>query len=284
VHVFLAGATGVLGRRVLPLLRAEGHQVTALTRTDAGAAVVRAAGGTPVIGDVYDAGDLEYVLRRAAPDTVMHQLTDLGEGSSEANARMRRTGTRNLVDAALAAGVRRIVAQSIAWAYEGGTDPADEGTPLDLTAPAPRKATIAAVAALEGAVSELPEWVVLRYGLLYGPGTWYTPGGFMAEGARVGMLVADDDVSGFVHADDAATAAVEAVGWPSGAAVNVVDDEPALARVWVPVFCEAVGALPAADRPTESRTPWARGADNHYARKHLGWVPAHPSWRTGFSA
>jgi nucleoside-diphosphate-sugar epimerase len=284
VHVFLAGATGVLGRRVLPLLRAEGHRVTALTRTDAGAAAVRAAGGTPVIGDVYDAGDLEYVLRRAAPDTVMHQLTDLGEGSSEANARMRRTGTRNLVDAALAAGVRRIVAQSIAWAYEGGTDPAGEDTPLDLTAPAPRKTTIKAVAALESAVSELPEWVVLRYGLLYGPGTWYTPGGFMAEGARSGMLAADDDVSSFVHADDAATAAVEAVTWPSGAVVNVVDDEPAPARVWVPVFCEAVGALRAADRPPESRTPWARGADNHYARKHLGWVPAHPSWRTGFFA
>jgi nucleoside-diphosphate-sugar epimerase len=237
-----------------------------------------------VIGDVYDAGDLERVLRGAAPDTVMHQLTDLGEGSSVANARMRRTGTRNLVDAALAAGVRRIVAQSIAWAYEGGQDPADEGTPLDLTAPAPRKTTIEAVAVLEGAVSELPEWVVLRYGLLYGPGTWYTPGGFMAEGARSGMLAADDDVSSFVHADDAATAAVEAVSWPSGAAVNVVDDEPAPARVWVPVFCEAVGALPAADRPPESRTPWARGADNHYARKHLGWVPAHPSWRTGFFA
>jgi nucleoside-diphosphate-sugar epimerase len=195
---------------------------------------------------------------------------------------MRRTGTRNLVDAALAAGVRRIVAQSIAWAYEGGPDPADESTPLDRTAPAPRKTTIDGVAALENAVSELPEWVVLRYGLLYGPGTWYAPGARMAANALAGTLAADDDVSSFVHPDDAATAAVQALAWPSGATVNVVDDEPAPAREWVPVFCEAVGAPPPAAGSPVPRAPWARGADNHYARKHLGWVPGHRSWRTGF--
>ncbi|WP_207939189.1 NAD-dependent epimerase/dehydratase family protein [Actinomadura darangshiensis] len=193
------------------------------------------------------------------------------------------TGTRNLVDAALAAGVRRIVAQSIAWAYEGGPDPADESTPLDLDAPASRKTTVDGVLALENAVRELPEWVVLRYGLLYGPDTWYTPGGLMATAAHAGTLAADDDVSSFVHADDAATAAVQALGWPSGATVNVVDDEPAAAREWVPAFCKAVGAPPPARTAPGARTPWARGADNRYARKHLAWHPTHPTWRTGLA-
>jgi nucleoside-diphosphate-sugar epimerase len=284
MHVFLAGATGVLGRRILPLLRAEGHRVTALTRTEDGAAAVRAAGGTPVIGDVHDAGELERILGRTTPDTVMHQVTDLREGNSDTNARMRRYGTRNLVDAALAAGVRRIVAQSIAWAYEGGPDPAGERIPLDLAASAPRKTTIEGIAALESAVGELPEWVVLRYGLLYGPGTWYAPGGLMGEIAHAGKLADDDDVSSFVHVADAVTATVKALTWPSGSVVKVVDDEPAPARAWAPVFCESIGAPPPADRPPASRSPWARGADNNHARRHLGWVPAHPSWRTVFFA
>ncbi|MGI5325204.1 NAD-dependent epimerase/dehydratase family protein [Actinomadura nitritigenes] len=283
-HVFVAGATGVLGRRVLPLLLAEGHRVTGLTRGGAGAAAVRAAGAAPVIGDVYDRDGLARLVAASAPDVVMHQLTDLADGSGDANARMRTTGTRNLVDAAAAAGVRRIVAQSIAWAYEGGQDPADETEPLDLSAPAPRKTTVDGVVALETAVRELPEWVVLRYGLLYGPGTWYATGGLMASAAAAGTLPADGDVSSFVHADDAAAAAVQALDWPSGAVVNVVDDEPATAREWVPVFCEAVGGPPPEPVAAGGRTPWARGADNHYARKHLGWVPVHASWRSGFCA
>ncbi|MUN41217.1 NAD-dependent epimerase/dehydratase family protein [Actinomadura litoris] len=284
MHIFLAGATGVLGRHILPLLLDQGHQVTALTRGDDGAAAIRSRGASAVIGDVHDRGELARIVGAAAPDVVMHQLTDLSGGSSDANARIRTIGTRNLVDAARAAKVRRIVAQSIAWAYEGGPDPADEDAPLDLTAPVPRRTTIEGVAALERAVSELPEWVVLRYGLLYGPGTWYTPGGLIADKAHAGTLATSDDVSSFVHIGDAATAAVQALAWPSGATVNVVDDEPAAARDWVPVFCEAVAAPPPPDGPSAPRAPWARGADNHYARKHLGWVPAHPSWRLGFFA
>lgn len=282
MRILLAGATGVLGQRIVPLLIARGHRVTALTRDPARGAALRSVGAEPLVVDVYDSGVLIRAVEDGAPDVVMHQLTDLSHGGSESNARMRVTGTRNLVDAALAAGVRRIVAQSVAWAYEGGDDPADEQTPLDLHAPMPRQTTVRGVTALETTVRELPEWVVLRYGLLYGPGTWYTSGGLMAGDAHAGKLAAGAAVSSFVHVDDAAVAAAEALGWPSGA-VNVCDDEPAAAREWVPVFCRSVGAGPPSADAGTAREPWARGADNHYARKHLGWSPRHPSWRDGFT-
>ncbi len=268
MRIFVAGATGVLGRRLLPLLLAEGHQITALTRKP----------GTllpdveTVQGDVFDKASLTEAVRKAQPDVVMHQLTDLAGRDFAANARIRITGTRNLVDAAQ--GVPKIIAQSIAWMYAPGDGPATEDVPLD------RDRDIAAVKALEDTVREAPEWVVLRYGLFYGPGTWYHTDGLMADAARKGELIATGDVSSFVHIDDAASAAVAALDWESGA-VNVTDDEPAPAYDWLPAFCSSVGAPPP-ERATD-RNPWARGADNRRARQ-LGWVPRFPSWRTGFGA
>ncbi|WP_204077905.1 NAD-dependent epimerase/dehydratase family protein [Planotetraspora phitsanulokensis] len=283
MRIFLAGATGVVGRRLVPLLVAEGHQVTALTRRPERTATLRAAGAEPVVADVHDRAALSAAVEKAVPDVVMHQLTDLASGDRAANAAVRRQGTRNLVDAALAAGVRRMVAQSIAWIYEAGDEPADETTPLDLAASEARGRTVESVAALEAAVHEMPEWVVLRHGQLYGPGTWYAPDGLMADAARAGKLAAGGEVVSFVHADDAATAAVQALTWPAGGAVNVCDDEPAPGREWVSAFCTAVGAPPPPLADT-GRPGWARGADNHYARKHLGWVPRYLSWRDGFAA
>jgi len=281
MRIFLADATGVIGRRVLTLLVAGGYHVTALTRREQEAAWLHANGAEAVVGDVYDAAALAEVVRTAAPEVVVHQLTELSGGKADPNAAVRRAGTRNLVDAALAAGVRQLVAQSIAFAYEPGPGPATEATPLDLDADPPRSTSVRGVAALEDAVREPPEWVILRYGLLYGPGTWYAPDGSMAAKARTGDLVADADVTSFVHADDAALAAVQALEWPSGV-VNICDDEPATGHEWVPAFCQAVGAPAPSTSP--SRHDWARGADNHYARKHLDWEPRYPTWRDGFEA
>jgi nucleoside-diphosphate-sugar epimerase len=282
VRVFLAGATGVIGRRLLGLLVGQDHQVTALTRDAARVGSLLAAGADAVVADVYDRDGLAKAVGDAAPDVVLHQLTDLRSGDLRANATLRTVGTRNLVDAALAAGARRVVAQSIAWVYEGGDEPAAEETPLDLGAPEPRRTTVEGVAALEAAVHEAPEWVVLRYGMLYGPGTWFAPGGLRAEDAHAGRLAADDAVTSFVHVDDAAAAALDALAWPSGV-VNVCDDEPAPAREWVPVFCRTVDAPPPAVGPAGDRAPWARGADNRHAREQLGWLPRYPTWRDGFS-
>ncbi|MGC4868566.1 NAD-dependent epimerase/dehydratase family protein [Micromonospora sp. DT53] len=269
MRILLAGSTGVIGRRLEPLLTAQGHEVIGLARNG------------PVAVDVLDGDAVAAAVRDARPDVVMHQLTNLSTGDFAANSRLRRVGTRNLVDAALAAGVRRIVAQSIAWAYASGDEPATEKTPLDLGAAEPRQTTVGGVAALESAVREAPEWVVLRYGTLYGPATWYARDGMMAQFAAAGRVAADADVSSLLHIDDAVAAAVAALEWPPGV-VNVCDDEPAAASQWVPAFCAAAGVAAPAVTGGE-RHGWARGASNHHARTQLGWIPTYPTWRKGFA-
>ncbi|RJL27088.1 NAD-dependent epimerase/dehydratase family protein [Bailinhaonella thermotolerans] len=286
MRVFVAGATGAVGRQLVPLL-VEGHEVVGASRSPAGADWLRARGAEAVRADVLDAEGLRRVVAQAAPDVVMYQVTDLSAADGAANGRVRREGTRNLVDAATAAGVRRIVAQSISWAYAPGEGPADESVPLDDTADEPRARTVAAVKALEETAAELEHAVILRYGLLYGPGTWYAPGGPVAAALSgrpgppfLGNVVADDGVASFVHVADAARAAVAALDWPAGP-VNVVDDEPAPACEYLPVLAEALGA-PAPAR-TAGRRPWERGALNALARSR-GWRPERPTWRTGFAA
>jgi nucleoside-diphosphate-sugar epimerase len=285
MHILIAGGTGVLGRRIVPALLGQGHRVTVLARRPERAEALRGRGAAVVAGDVFDRVRTVRAIAEAAPDVVMHQLTDLANRSTAANAALRLTGTRNLVDGALAAGVQRFIVQSIAWAYAAGPAPADEDTPLDTRSTEEgRRRSVDAVIAMERAVREVPEWVALRNGMLYGPDTWYWTSGLVARSARAGKLPATADVTSFVHVDDAAAASVAALTWPTGA-VNVVDDEPAAGTEWVPVFCRAVGApapLPALG-PAD-RADWARGATNEYARKKLGWTPAWPSWRAGFAA
>jgi nucleoside-diphosphate-sugar epimerase len=180
MRIFLAGATGVIGRRAVRLL------VEVATRSlpspGGRAAPGRCAPWAPSRGGhAYDAAVLAKAVQDAAPDAIIHQLTDLRTGDLQANAALRRFGTRNLVDAALATGVPRVVAQSIAWAYEGGDDPAGEQISLDLGAPEPRQTTVRGIVDLEEAVHQAPEWVVLRYGLLYGPDTWFAPAACVAR-------------------------------------------------------------------------------------------------------
>ena len=279
MHVFVAGGTGVIGRRVVPMLVAAGHDVTAAARADDDARWLRSAGARAVAVDALDHDLLVRVVETARPDAIVHQLTALSGGSTKANAELRVHGTRNLVDAALVAGTRRIVAQSIAWAYGPGDRPAVEAEPLDVDVPEPRAVTVAGVVSLETTVAELPEPVVLRYGTLYGPGTWYHRIGRTAEQARSGELAADDAVNSFLHVDDAAAACAAALRWEPCTA-NVCDDEPAAAAEWVPEFARGVGApVPAAQR---GRPSWARGADNHFARHTLGLDLRYPTWRTGF--
>lgn len=281
MHVFLAGATGAVGRRIVPLLVAAGHRVTGTTRRSEKAAGLRSLGATPVVVDAYDRDGMFAAVAAARPDVVMDQLTDLTVYDVEANARLRQEGTPNVVDAALAAGVRRVVAQSLGWIYVPGTAPASEDEPLDLDSVGTRKSTVQGIADLERVVSKAPEAVLLRYGLFYGPDTWYVPDGLKADEARAGKLVADADVTSFVHIDDAAVAAVLALEWPSGP-VNLCDDDPAPGTEWVPAFCRAIGA-PSPQPSDAERNGWARGMSNRLARS-LGWTPRYASWREAFRA
>jgi nucleoside-diphosphate-sugar epimerase len=279
MRVFLVGAAGVIGRRLIPLLVASGHAVTGTTRVAEKCHLLQQLGASPVVVDVFEREQLFTVVRETQPDVIIHQLTDLSERNTAANAHIRKVGTRNLVDAAKEAGIRHLIAQSIAWAYAPGEGPADESVPLDIEAPGARRVTIEGVQALESAVGEMERGVVLRYGVLYGPGTWYAPDGLIAEQVRRGQLVADEGVTSFLHVDDAARAALLALNWPHGV-INVVDDEPASATVWLPVYAATLGA----STPTvQTEHPHAaRGATNAKARRLLNWQPTYPSWREGF--
>ncbi|MFN8379644.1 MAG: NAD(P)-dependent oxidoreductase [Anaerolineae bacterium] len=277
MRIFFAGATGAVGRLLLPKLLEAGHSVVAITRSSERAAQLRAAGAEPAVVDVLDAAAVLAAVEQARPTLIMHQLTDLSARDFAANSHLRVEGTRNLVDAALAVGAQRMVAQSLYSVYGPGDSPAREDEPLDMQTPS-RGQLIAGVQSLEQAVARMPVGVALRYGYFYGPGTWYARDGLTTEQIRRGEITATDAEVSFVHVADAAEAAFQALNWPAGV-VNVADDEPAPGTEWVPLYASLVGA------PTPpvklGRQPWERGASNAKARA-LGWVPAHPTWRDGF--
>lgn len=279
MRIFVAGASGAIGRALVPLLVAAGHDVAGTTRRPARARTLRELGARPVILDAFDRPAVFAALADERPHAVIHLLTDLAGHDLAGNTRLRIEGTRNLVDAARAADVPRMVAESLAFAYAPGPGLASESAPLDVAAPGSRGVTVAGVAALEAAVSEMPIGVVLRYGTLYGPGTWYAATGDVADQVRHGTLPAGDNVTSFIQVADAAAAAVDALGWPAGP-VNIVDDEPAAATVWLPVYAGAIGAPPPPVAAGAARA--TRGATNAKARHELGWRPRYPSWREGF--
>jgi len=296
MRVFVAGASGAIGRPAVRQLLAAGHDVTGMTRRQERAEEIRAAGADAVVCDVFDGAALKQAVVAAAPDAVVHVLTALPQRYNPksdylaATDRIRVEGTRNLIEAAAAAGVRRVVAESIAFAYQPRGDwIKSEEEPLFTAAPGRFGATFGAVAELERQVLGAAgiEGVALRYGWLYGPGTYYDRGGQQAEEVakrRLPIVGKGSGTFSFVHVEDAASATV---------AYNVVDDEPAPLREWVPVYAAALGAKPprrvpvwlarlVAGKDVAASAVGLRGASNAKARRELGWEPAHPSWRQGF--
>lgn len=272
MRILLAGGAGVIGRLLTPALVAAGHEVWATSRSAAKASVIEAAGGHPLVMDVYDVSAVEAAFSASRPDAVMHQLTDLAEYDLAGNARVRVEGTRTLVDAAKRHGVKRMVAQSISWVVADGETPATEDEPF-------RKPLPAGVPELESAVLELPRGVVLRFGQFYGPGTWRSSQAASSADALAMALSPMSEVGSFVHVADAAQASVLALDWPHGV-VNVVDDEPAAAEDWMPVLAGALGA-PTQAIPVD--LPHGRPVSNQRA-VGLGWSPRYASWRDGFTS
>ena len=221
MKIFLAGAGGAIGRRLTPLLRGAGHTVVGTTRSKDKAAALADLGAEPVVIDVFDAEALGRAVKAAAPQVLMHQLTDLpfAPGTSrydeglERNAALRVAGTRNLADAAKAAGVRRMISQSIAFVYAQSEGARTESDPLDVSATGARKRAVDGVVALEQATLDLPEGIVLRYGYLYGPGTWYVD----TKRSKPAL-----------HVDAAAKAALLAVSKGTHGVYNIAEDDGAV--------------------------------------------------------
>lgn len=306
MRVFVAGASGVLGRPLVRQLLAAGHKVTGMTRREEMAAELRAAGAEAVVCDVYDAAALREAMVAAKPDAVVHVLTALPrrfkprEDYLSATNRVRTEGTRNLVAAARAAGAKRLVAESVCFFYEPtGGWVKDEGAPLMSDPPGRFEAAVDALRDLENQVlgAEGIEGLVLRFGWLYGEGTYYARDGSQAEETlrRRNPIVGEGTGTfSFVHVEDAAAAIAAALRRGDHGVYNVADDEPARLSEWLPVYARALGAKPprrvpvwlarlAAGGDLVSAAIAMRGAANAKAKRELGWTPAHPSWRRGFA-
>jgi nucleoside-diphosphate-sugar epimerase len=310
MQIFLAGGSGAIGARLVPLLVRAGHSVTATTRSADKAAALREAGAVPVVLDALDAAAVRRAVLEVQPEVVVHQLTaiparlDLRKFDRDfaATNRLRRDGTDHLLAAARAARARRFVAQSFAgWPYarEGGPIKTEEDR-IDPSPPVALRDTLAAIRHLEAAVLGVADLagLVLRYGGFYGPGTSLGRDGTMTADVRrrrVPVIGSGAGVWSFVHIDDAAAATLAAIERGEAGVYNIVDDEPAAVAQWLPALAAALDAKPPRHLPTwlarlvagehaVTLMTEVRGASNAKAKRVLGWQPAHASWRTGFLA
>jgi nucleoside-diphosphate-sugar epimerase len=311
MKIFVAGATGALGRVLVPQLVGSGHEVVGMTRTPSKQDLIRSLGARPVVANALDPDAVARAVAEAEPEAIVHQLTALSgsidlrhmERDFAETNRLRTEGTDHLLAAGHAVGVRRFVAQSFAgWPSSRTGGPVkDESDPLDPTPPAALRTTLEAIRHLEAAVTGAAwtEGVVLRYGGFYGPGTSFSEG---PEGEHLALirkrrfpLVGNGaGVWSFIHIEDAAAATVAAVEHGERGIYNVVDDEPAPVSEWLPAAAGAVGAKPprrlplwlgriAAGEAAAVMMTEVRGASNEKAKRELQWTPHYPSWRQGFA-
>jgi nucleoside-diphosphate-sugar epimerase len=305
MRVFVAGATGALGRHLVPGLVAEGHQVTATTRTPGKVAQLRAAGAEPVVVDGLDREAVMAAVRAAAPEVIVHQMTALTGLRSlrkvdqvfAATNELRTRGTDNLLAAAARAGTRRVIAQGNNLVYERSGGPVKtEEDPLASRPPGPSSArTLAAIKHVETTVPlEAPEGIVLRYGGFYGPGV-SDPLLDSVRKRQVPVIGGGTGIWSFIEITDAAAATLAAVDRGAPGVYNVVDSDPAPVAEWLPYLAEVAGAKPPLRMPAwlgrllagafvVALMTSARGSSNEKARKELGWEPRYASWREGFRA
>jgi nucleoside-diphosphate-sugar epimerase len=308
MRIFVAGATGAIGKRMVPMLVERGHEVTGMTRSESKADLVRSLGALPVIADGLDADAVGRAVAETQPDVVVHEMTALSDATdirhfdrafAQTNA-LRTEGLDNLLAAARAVGAKRFVAQSFAgWPYARVGGPIkDEDDPLDPDPVPSARSGLDAIKYLERTVVEAEgiEGIALRYGGFYGPGTNMAEGGVMLEAVRKRRLPIVGNGAGlwsFLHIDDAASATVAAIEHGRRGVYNVVDDEPATPPEWLPVLAEAIGGKPPRHFPAwlgrllageliVTMMTEARGASNAKAKRELDWQPRWPTWRKGF--
>ena len=306
MRIFVAGASGAIGRPLIGRLIDGGHQVTGMTRREERAAKIRDRGAGCVVCDAFDREALTRVVSETQPEVVVHELTALPpdldprkKGIYAANNRIRREGTRNLIAAAGEAQARRIVAQSIAFIYAPtGGWVKSEDDPVMSGAPGEFGEGVEATLDLERQIlgADGLDGLVLRYGFFYGPNTSYAADGYQAElvrKRRFPIVGSGGGTFSFVHVDDAAAATVAACERGAPGIYNVTDDEPAPVRDWLPSYAQALGAKPPRRLPAwlvrlvagagvAAFATTLRGASNEKAKRELGWQPRYPSWRQGF--
>jgi nucleoside-diphosphate-sugar epimerase len=301
MRVFVAGATGAIGQPLVAQLLRAGHEVAGMTRWEERAQTLRAAGAEAVIADALDADAVRRAVEAAHPDVVVNELTDLDRPLNprkyaewlEGTNRLRTEGTRNLVEAARAAGVPRLISQSVAFAYTFEPGVKSEDAPLLGHEAGPMAD---AIGELERRTLEAGG-IVLRYGFFYGPGTAYHRGGQqveLIERRQMPIMGGGEGRFPFIHVDDAAAATVAAIERGTPGVYNVVDDDPAAGREWIPRLAELIGApkprrIPKflarlAAGPLAVMATQMQPVSNAKAKAELGWQPRHPSWRDGFRA
>jgi nucleoside-diphosphate-sugar epimerase len=310
MRVFVAGATGAIGKQLVPRLVAAGHEVHGMTRSESKQAMLYELGAVPVVADALDPDQVAEAVGRARPDVIVHQLTAIGavdmrhfDRDFALTNRLRTEGTDHPLSAGQAVGVRRFVAQGVGGfgAYmRTGAPVKSEEDPLDPTPAREMRETQAAIRHLEQAVlgAEWTEGIVLRYGAFYGPGTSLALGAeqFELVRRRKFPLVGDGGgVWSFIHIADAAEATLAAIEHGHRGVYNVVDDDPAPVAEWLPALAVELGAKKPMRVPRLIGRLFAgeagvvmmtkvRGASNAKAKRELAWRPAHPSWRQGFAA
>jgi nucleoside-diphosphate-sugar epimerase len=305
MRVLVAGGTGVIGRQLVPLLRSAGHDVVVLSRPGRSANAAERLGAAVVTGDALDRAAVASAVRSAAPHAIVNMLTAIPPAINprrlakdfELTNRLRTEGTRNLLDAARDVGVRRVVAQGLAYAYDpSGSGPADEEAPLWQNPPKQFVPVLAALRDLERQTLSA-QGAVLRFGHLYGPGTIYAPDGSFVQqvrGGKVPLVGGGTATFSFTHTRDAASAVVAALDSDYTGVLNIVDDEPAPMHVWLPELADILGAKRPKGAPAALARMavggWGvafmtqlRGADNSRAKRLLDWTPRYPSWRNGFT-
>src|SRR3954453_6142509 len=302
MRVFVAGASGALGSRLVPQLIDAGHDVTGTHKSPASAELLRALGARPVRVDLLDARAVRKAVLENEPEAIVNEVTALANAKwgrnfdkvFETTNQLRTKGTAALLAAGREAGVRRFVAQSFAsyrTEREGGAVKT-EARPLAPNPPANAQRSFAAMARLEQTVTEAGG-IVLRYGAFYGAAN----DGLVEPVLKRRYPIIGDGggMTSWIHLEDAAAATVLALDHDGPATYNIVDDEPAPVRDWLPVLAEALGAKPPRHLPTwlarllagdavTVMSTEARGASNARAKRELGWTPRHPTWRTGFKA
>jgi nucleoside-diphosphate-sugar epimerase len=309
MRVFVAGATGAIGKQLVPRLVAAGHEVHGMTRSGSKQAMLDELGAVPVVADALDPDQVADAVGNARPDVIVHQLTAIGsldprhfDRDFALTNRLRTEGTDHLLSAGQAMGVRRFVAQSYGswWYVRTGGPVKSEEDALDPTPAREMRESRAAIRHLEEAVlgARWTEGIVLRYGSFYGPGTSMAPGEEQFELVRKRKFPLVGDGGGvwsFIHIADAAEATVAAIERAHRGVYNVVDDDPAPVAEWLPALAQELGAkkpmrvprfigrLFAGEVGVVMMTD-ARGASNAKAKRELQWRPAHPSWREGFAA